>query len=367
MTRNPRPRAATRLLLPCMLVLIFTSIASAGWKEKVVYSFQGGTSDGSSPAGGLVFDAAGNLYGNLRETWGTLAQSQSPHPNVEKHDVRMGHPPQSLAAKKFQITSCPFQADVAGATYTLTQQLTGIGQGDCIDVTAPRITIEMNGNGISSIGGDRAAISISKGANGAHIVGGGASIGGRYGFSFGIYDAGDLALIEKVTIFDFGTIGIFLDTVQGSVVNGINVKEQANVGILLQDTNHCVVENSTASQNVGPKIGKAIGIAIRNSSSMDSSKNNVIIHNQADSNGLWGIAVFTTGNLITNNTANDNNSEGEGYGWGIYLGASAGGNFVTDNTASGNELYDADDESPRCGSNHWNSNMFTKVNQKCIH
>jgi hypothetical protein len=25
-----------------------------------------------------------------RETWGT--QSQSPHPNIEKHDVRMGHP-----------------------------------------------------------------------------------------------------------------------------------------------------------------------------------------------------------------------------------------------------------------------------------
>ncbi len=37
--------------------------ASASWKEKVLYSFQGGTSDGSVPAGGVVFDPQGNLYG----------------------------------------------------------------------------------------------------------------------------------------------------------------------------------------------------------------------------------------------------------------------------------------------------------------
>jgi hypothetical protein len=44
-----------------------TPTASATWKEKVLYSFQGG-SDGSTPAGGVVFDAAGNLYG--ANTWG---------------------------------------------------------------------------------------------------------------------------------------------------------------------------------------------------------------------------------------------------------------------------------------------------------
>jgi hypothetical protein len=37
--------------------------AAAEWKEKVLYSFQGGTSDGSGPASGVVFDNAGNLYG----------------------------------------------------------------------------------------------------------------------------------------------------------------------------------------------------------------------------------------------------------------------------------------------------------------
>jgi uncharacterized repeat protein (TIGR03803 family) len=44
------------------LLCSFASVASAEWHEKVLYSFQGG-SDGAVPAGGIVFDKAGNLYG----------------------------------------------------------------------------------------------------------------------------------------------------------------------------------------------------------------------------------------------------------------------------------------------------------------
>jgi uncharacterized repeat protein (TIGR03803 family) len=36
------------------------------WREKVLYSFQGGT-DGNSPISNLVFDTAGNLYGTTSE------------------------------------------------------------------------------------------------------------------------------------------------------------------------------------------------------------------------------------------------------------------------------------------------------------
>jgi uncharacterized repeat protein (TIGR03803 family) len=45
------------------VALSFATPASAEWKEKVLYSFQGGTNDGSVPAGGVVFDKQGNLYG----------------------------------------------------------------------------------------------------------------------------------------------------------------------------------------------------------------------------------------------------------------------------------------------------------------
>jgi hypothetical protein len=53
--------AHSSVLLAVVLSLIVP--ASASWKEKVLYSFQGGTSDGSVPAGGVVFDPQGNLYG----------------------------------------------------------------------------------------------------------------------------------------------------------------------------------------------------------------------------------------------------------------------------------------------------------------
>jgi len=44
------------------VILSIAINASAAWKEKVLYSFQG-IPDGATPAGGVVFDRAGNLYG----------------------------------------------------------------------------------------------------------------------------------------------------------------------------------------------------------------------------------------------------------------------------------------------------------------
>ena len=44
------------------LLLAFASPLSATWKEKVLYSFQGGA-DGAAPVGGVVFGPDGSLYG----------------------------------------------------------------------------------------------------------------------------------------------------------------------------------------------------------------------------------------------------------------------------------------------------------------
>jgi hypothetical protein len=49
-----------------VFVILASSVSSAEWKEKVLYSFQGGN-DGQTPAGGVVFDKAGNLYGVTNE------------------------------------------------------------------------------------------------------------------------------------------------------------------------------------------------------------------------------------------------------------------------------------------------------------
>jgi uncharacterized repeat protein (TIGR03803 family) len=55
------PQPATRVLI-WLIVLATASIASASWKEKVLYSFQG-RPDGTEPVGGVIFGKDGNLYG----------------------------------------------------------------------------------------------------------------------------------------------------------------------------------------------------------------------------------------------------------------------------------------------------------------
>jgi hypothetical protein len=58
-----RSRFAHFPLALLLVILMIALPASAEWKEQVLYSFQGGTTDGSGPAGGVVFDRQGNLYG----------------------------------------------------------------------------------------------------------------------------------------------------------------------------------------------------------------------------------------------------------------------------------------------------------------
>jgi len=62
MTSQMRWPCRAFMLHSCISVLLLVCAASAQWHENVLYSFQGG-SDGAFPAGGVVFDSQGNLYG----------------------------------------------------------------------------------------------------------------------------------------------------------------------------------------------------------------------------------------------------------------------------------------------------------------
>jgi hypothetical protein len=87
----PSTRLALRLFGLLLLLFAQVSFAAAEWKEQVLYSFQGGT-DGATPVGSIVIDAAGNLYGattqggsqscNATGQCGTVFQlSPPPKPN----------------------------------------------------------------------------------------------------------------------------------------------------------------------------------------------------------------------------------------------------------------------------------------------
>jgi uncharacterized repeat protein (TIGR03803 family) len=72
--RKSCPRLAIRKCLLLVIVLAFASVASAAWREKVLYSFQG-LPDGATPASGVVFDQAGNLYGATTNGGSSSCQS----------------------------------------------------------------------------------------------------------------------------------------------------------------------------------------------------------------------------------------------------------------------------------------------------
>jgi len=73
--RSPkhRPRG-TYLAVVFVAFFVLCPWAWAAHKEKVLYSFQGGT-DGATPAGGVAFDATGNLYGATTNGGSTSCRS----------------------------------------------------------------------------------------------------------------------------------------------------------------------------------------------------------------------------------------------------------------------------------------------------
>ena len=57
--------------------------AGGGWAEQVLHNFSNGT-DGANPQAGLIFDAAGNLYGTTvyggSHNWGTVFEMTPVYP-----------------------------------------------------------------------------------------------------------------------------------------------------------------------------------------------------------------------------------------------------------------------------------------------
>jgi len=270
--------------------------------------------------------------------------------------------------KQFEISDCtvPYQANVSGATYTVTRDLP-FSPGDCIDVTASGVTINLNGHSLGATPCSCAGVSISKDARGVHVFGG--SIIGR-SLQFGIHDMGDLALIEKVTVVA-ASFGISLDGVKGSIVRGANVSgPQVVVGINLTDTDHCVVENSVANQN--GEHGGGTGIFVGNSGLAPLSRDNFIVGNEASHNDKWGIKIGGSKNVVVSNTAIGNSNDDGTQGEGIFVVQNgnpgpADHNLIMNNSASQNGLDDAYDTNPQCGTNRWVLDDFATRNQNCIH
>jgi hypothetical protein len=137
-----RNRIRMQPWLAAVILALAVNASAASWKEKVLYSFQGGLTDGSTPAGGVVFDKAGNLYG---ATTGGGPDTCAPignecglvfqlAPPVKQGDPWTGTIIFQFKGKGANDASAPSGGvilDSAGNVYGVTAYG---GTGDCVDV-----------------------------------------------------------------------------------------------------------------------------------------------------------------------------------------------------------------------------------------
>jgi len=132
MTHKVCPRLASCRLGLCLFIFAFASSASAEWNEKVLYSFQG-SPDAATPAGGVVFDKAGNLYGAAlggpQYSQGTVFQLAPPAKTGDPWTEAVLYVFQGKPVNDGQIPTGGLVIDGAGNLYGVTGYG---GTGGCI-------------------------------------------------------------------------------------------------------------------------------------------------------------------------------------------------------------------------------------------
>jgi Right handed beta helix region len=270
------------------------------------------------------------------------------------------------------IPSCnpTFTAGVPGGVYTVTAPLVAAPGANCINVTAPGVTIDLNGFTLTGSGG--IGVDIFPAATGAYIYAP-LTVGGTItGFATGISDAGSSARIEQLGITRNTVTGVELVGVDGSIVVTSAITSNGQYGVYLQNTTNCLVQRNTQISSNGK-----IGVWIQNTSTTTSTGDNVIAVNELNANGLTGIEVGytgippncvtgpkpSTGNLIVDNLLPSLNGQ-----YGIALECNtATDNLVTDNTATASgTIDDLFDGNAACDANVWKGDTFATRNQGCI-
>jgi uncharacterized repeat protein (TIGR03803 family) len=139
MTQQKCSPSLIRLGLLLAVALALAIPASAQWKEQVLYSFQGGTNDGSDPVWGVVFDAHGNLYGAttyggltacaIGGECGTVFQLSPPVHKGDPWTEKLIYKFQGQGANDGGVPSGGLILDAAGNLYGVTGYG---GSGDCV-------------------------------------------------------------------------------------------------------------------------------------------------------------------------------------------------------------------------------------------
>ena len=282
----------------------------------------------------------------------------------------------AAAPPTISIASCnpTFTAGTAGASYLVTANLTPASGANCIVVTAPGVTINLNHFTLTGTG---AAIGVQIGAAavGTHVVGGTITA-----FGTGILDSASSVLLEGLTIRANVGNGVTMKTANGSVLGSSSITGNGANGVYLLNTRDGIVEyNSQISGN--GTAGPGYGVWIQNNATGTLSYDNIVAGNTFGNGGpqlasIWvgassnaPLTCGTAGAPSTGNIIVDNQNINANAVVGIGLQCStATNNTVTDNrSVSGNTSFDLFDGNTTCDGNTWVADSFGTSNQSCIH
>jgi Right handed beta helix region len=273
------------------------------------------------------------------------------------------------------ITSCnpTFNANTAGGSYIVTANLTPAAGMNCIVISAPGVTLNLNHFTLTGTG-SAIGIDILPGATGAHVVGGTITL-----FTTGLVDNASSALLEGLTIRANTGNGLIMKAANGSVLDSSSITGNGANGVYMPNTRGGLVENNFQISGNGTS-GPGYGVWIQNNAPATLSNNNIIASNNFGNGGTQLAAVWvgasqnapqtcassgvpSTGNIIV---ANKNMNANAAVGIGIEC-PTATKNTVADNQASKNVTFDLFDGNTSCDANNWVADTFGTANQVCVH
>jgi len=290
------------------------------------------------------------------------------HPALTPQPVMAAPPPTT------SITTCnpTFNANTAGGSYVVTANLTPAAGMNCIVVSAPGVSLNLNHFTLTGTG-SAIGIDVLSAGTGAHVVGGTIT-----GFTTGLLDNASSALLEGLTIRANTGNGLIMKAANGSVLESSTITGNGANGVYMPNTRAGVVQDNFQISGNGTK-GPGYGVWIQNNASATLSNNNVIAANNFGNGGTQLAAVWvgasqnapltcatggapSTGNVIV---GNQNMNANAVVGIGLEC-PTATKNTVTDNHAASNVTFDLFDGNATCDANSWVADVFTTSNQACV-
>jgi Right handed beta helix region len=274
------------------------------------------------------------------------------------------------------IATCnpTFVANVAGGSYAVTANLVPAPGQNCINVTAPGVTINLAGHTLTGTGAG-IGIDIFPAAAGTHIIGPGTITN----FATGILDSANSALLENLTVKANVGNGVVMTGVDGSVLDTSAITGNGANGVYLLNTRDCIVKYNVQISGNGA-AGPGYGVWIQNNAGTVVSLDNIVAANNFGNGGpqLAGVWVGLSPNAVLNCAvagapssgniivANQNINANVVVGIGLQCNT-ATNNVVTDNhNVVGNPAFDLFDGNAACDGNSWVADVFGTKNQACV-